>query len=134
MMTSIMSKPWGPWVIGLVGLAVIAVGLYQIYLGFNARFDKQFQTYAMTAQEVKVATQVGRFGTAARGFVFGLVGILVCTAALQSNPSQPVGFDAALTTLMRQPYGIWLLAIVAVGLMAFGIYSMLSAVWFRSRR
>ena len=132
-MSSIMSRPWGPYLIGFIGLAVIAVGLYQIYLGFDAKFDRQYQTYAMTAVEVKVATQLGRFGTAARGFVFGLVGILVCTAAFQSNPSQPVGFDAALTSLMHQPYGVVLLGIVAVGLMAFGLYSMLSAVWFRAK-
>jgi hypothetical protein len=132
-MASIMSRPWGPYVIGLIGLAVIAVGLYEIYMGFDAKFDRQYKTYAMTADEVKVATQLGRFGTAARGFVFGLVGILVCTAALQSNPSQPVGFDAALSSLMHQPYGVVLLGIVAVGLMAFGLYSMLSAVWFRAK-
>jgi Domain of Unknown Function (DUF1206). len=132
-MASIMSTPWGQVVIGIVGLAVIAVGLYQMYTGFNSSFDKQYQTYAMTAEEVKVATQLGRFGTAARGFVFGLVGILVCTAAFQSNPSQPVGFDAALSSLMHQPYGVVLLGIVAVGLMAFGLYSMLSAVWFRAK-
>ena len=132
-MASIMSRPWGPYLIGFIGLAVIAVGLYQIYLGFDAKFDRQYQTYAMTAKEVKVATQLGRFGTAARGFVFGLVGILVCTAAFQSNPSQPVSFDAALTSLMHQPYGVVLLGIVAVGLIAFGLYSMLSAVWFRAK-
>jgi hypothetical protein len=132
-MATIMSRSWGPLVIGLIGLAVIANGLYQIYLGFSAKFDKQYQTYTMTAQEIKIATQLGRFGTAARGFVFGLIGILVCTAAFKSNASQPIGFDAALTSLMRQPYGIFLLAIVAVGLIAFGAYSMLSAVWFHSK-
>jgi hypothetical protein len=133
-MASIMSIVWGRYLIGLIGLVVIAVGLYQIYLGFNASFDKQYQTYAMTALEVKVATQLGRFGTAARGFVFGVVGILVCLAALKSNSSQPIGFDAALTALMRQPYGVWLLGIIAIGLIAFGVYSMLSLVWFRAKR
>jgi len=88
----------------------------------------------MTAQEVRMATQLGRFGTAARGFVLALVGVLLCSAAFQSNSSQPVGFDAALTALMRQPYGMWLLGVVAVGLMAFGVYSMASAVWFRTRK
>jgi hypothetical protein len=34
---------------------------------------------------------------------------------------------------MHQPYGVVLLGIVAVGLMAFGLYSMLSAVWFRAK-
>jgi hypothetical protein len=133
-MASIMSIVWGRYLIGLIGLVVFAVGLYQIYLGFNASFDKQYQTYAMTALEVKVATQLGRFGTAARGVVFGVVGILVCLAALKSNSSQPVGFDAALTALMRQPYGVWLLGIIAIGLIAFGVYSMLSLVWFRAKR
>ncbi len=133
-MASIMSTAWGPYVIGILGVAVIAVGLYQVYQGFKSSFDKQFQAYAMTAQEVKIATQLGRFGTAARGVVLALVGVLVCTAAFQSNSSQPVGFDAALTALMHQPYGMWLLGIVAVGLMAFGVYSLASTVWFRTRK
>lgn len=133
-LAAIMSKPFGHWVIGLLGLAVIAVGVYQIIQGFNASFDKQFQTYAMTAREVRLATQMGRFGTAARGFVLALVGLLIGLAALNSNPGQPIGFDAALSTLLRQPFGVWLLAIVAVGLIAFGAYSLLSAAWFRLKR
>jgi hypothetical protein len=62
------------------------------------------------------------------------VGVLLCLAAFQTNPSQGIGIDVALTTLMKQPYGIWLLGIVAVGLMAFGVYSILSAAWFRTKR
>jgi hypothetical protein len=112
----------------------VAVGLYQIYQGFRAGFERQFQTYALTPKEAKLATDVGRFGTAARGVVFALVGVLIFLAAYHANPSQPVGMDSALATLMQQPYGIWLLGIVAVGLIAFGFYSLLSAVWFRFRR
>ena len=133
-LATIMSKPGGHWLIGLLGLVVLAVGVYQMYQGFNSSFDKQFQTYSMTAREVRLATQMGRFGTAARGFVFALVGFLICLAALKSNSGQPVGVDAALTTLLRQPYGVWLLAIVALGLIAFGAYSLLSAAWFRLKR
>ena len=134
LLASVMAMPLGRWVIGFLGLIVLAVGLYQIYQGFKAGFEQQLQTYALTQQEVKVATDVGRFGTAARGVVFALVGVLIFLAAYKANPSQPVGMDAALATLMHQPYGIWLLGIVAVGLMAFGAYSLLSAVWFRFRR
>lgn len=133
-LASIMSKPWGPWAIGLIGLIVIAVGLYQIYQGFNSSFDKQFKTYAMTARQVKWATQLGRFGTATRGLILALVGGSLCVAAFRSNSSQAIGIDAALATLLRQPYGVWLLGIVAVGLVAFGGFSMLSAVWFRFKR
>ena len=132
--TSIMAMPWGHWAIGILGLAVLAGGLYQIYLGFKAGFDRQFQTYALTSKEVKLATDVGRFGTSARGVVFALVGALIALAAYQSNPGQLIGMDTALATLMHQPYGIWLLGIVAVGLVAFGFYSVLCALWFRLGR
>jgi Domain of Unknown Function (DUF1206) len=133
-LAAIMTKPWGPWAIGALGLAVIAGGLYQIKQGFDNSFDKQFKPYAMTAQEVKLATQLGRFGTATRGFIFALVGGALCVAAYHSNSSQAIGIDAALKTLMGQSYGVWLLGIVAVGLMAFGVYSILSAIWFRTKR
>ena len=133
-LASIMSTPWGRWAIGLVGLAVIAVGLYQIFQGFNNSFDKQFQTYALKAEEMKLVKQLGRFGTATRGFIFVLVGGSLFLAAYHFAPNKPVGIDAALASLLRQPYGIWLLGIVAVGLIAFGIYSMLSAAWFRLKR
>ena len=133
-LASVMSAPWGRWLVGLIGFAIILDGLYQITLGLNASFDKQYKTYAMTAEEVRAATELGRIGTAARGIVFAMVGGLILVAAVQSNPSQPVGIAAALTSLMRQPYGIWAMGLLALGLVAFGLYSMLSAVWFRSRR
>jgi hypothetical protein len=132
--SSIMGMPWGRWAIGLVGLIVIGVGLYQIYMGLKAGFERQFQTYDLTPKEMKLATDIGRFGTAARGVVFAVVGILIFLAAYHANPSQPVGIDAALATLLHQPYGIWLLGIVAAGLIAFGFYSLLGALWFRFRR
>jgi hypothetical protein len=133
-LASLMAAPWGRWLIGLIGLGIVIDGLYQITLGLDAKFDKQYKTYAMTAEEVRAATQLGRIGTAARGVVFAMVGGLILVAAVQSNPNQPVGIGAALSAMMRQPYGIWLLGLVAIGLIAFGLYSMLSAVWFRSKR
>lgn len=134
LLASVMAMPMGRWAIALVGLIVVVVGLYQIMLGIKAGFEKQFQTYDLTPKEAKLVTDVGRFGTVARGVVFALVGGLIFLAAYNSNPSQPVGMDAALATLLHQPYGIWLLGIIAVGLVAFGFYSLLGAIWFRFKR
>jgi Domain of Unknown Function (DUF1206) len=134
LITAIMAMPWGRWVIGIIGLAVLAGGLYQIYLGFKAGFERQFQTYALTPKEVKVVTDIGRFGTVARGVVLAVVGGLISFGAYRANPRQPIGMDTALATLLHQPYGIWLLGIVAAGLIAFGFYSMLGALWFRFKR
>lgn len=131
---SIIKMPWGEWIIGLTGIVVIVGGLRQIYEGLNASFDKQFKTYAMSAREVMWATQLGRWGTAARGLVFTLVGGSLCLAAYQANSRQVVGLDTALTGLLHQPYGVWLLGLVALGLISFGVYSVLTAIWFRLKR
>jgi hypothetical protein len=133
-LAAIMSKSWGPMAIGLIGVVVVAIGLYQVYQGFNSSFDKQFKAYAMTAREVKWATQLGRLGTATRGLIFALIGVLLLQAASQSGSSKSIGIDSALTTLLHQPYGVWLLGIVALGFMAFGVFSVMTGVWFRSKR
>jgi anionic cell wall polymer biosynthesis LytR-Cps2A-Psr (LCP) family protein len=36
--------------------------------------------------------------------------------------------------VLQQPFGHWLLGIVAIGLIAFGLYSLLSAFWFKFKR
>jgi hypothetical protein len=127
----IISMPIGRWVIGIVGLAVIAGGCYQIYLGIKSHFDRQFQIYDMTKEQAKVAINVARYGTAARGVVFAVMGGLLVLAAYNANPNQQVGMDSALEAVLELPYGSWLLAVIAVGLIAFGIYSFMSALWFR---
>ena len=132
--TTLMATPWGRWAIGILGLVVVIAGFYQIYQGLSAGFERQFHTYTLTPKEVKLVTGVGRFGTVARGVVLAIVGGLFGLAAYQANPSQQVGMDTALATILHQPYGVWLLGIVALGLIAFGIYSMLCAFWFRIRR
>lgn len=133
-LSAILATPAGKIVLVLIGLVVIAGGVVQILAGVNSKFDQQFKTYTMNAREVRWATQLGRFGTVIRGLILALIGVLVCLAAFQSNSSQGIGIDSVLTALMRQPYGSWILGIVAVGLMAFGAYSVLGAVWFRLKR
>jgi hypothetical protein len=129
----LMSTLWGRVVVGLIGLIALGVGAQQIYLGFKEDFDRQFSTYKLSRKEAKLTVEVGRFGTIARGVVFTIIGGLIIVAALRANPAQPVGVDAALQTLAAQPLGLWLLAAVAAGLIAFGVYSLLSAAWLRMR-
>ena len=120
---SILTQPWGPWAVALVAAIVIGVGLLQIYTGFRRKFNPQFQLAARTGSARIWIERLGRFGTAARGVVFTLVGVFLLQAAVQHNASRAQGIDGVLTALLHQPFGPWLLAVVAAGLIAFGIYS-----------
>jgi hypothetical protein len=131
---AVLSMPWGWAIVGILGIAGIVAGFYQIYRAINSKFDQTFKPYAMTPEQLRIAKQAGRFGTIARGVVFSLVGFFLCLAAFYSNPRQAKTFDGALDFLAKQPYGLWLMGIIAIGLIAFGIYSLLGAAWFRLKR
>ena len=70
-------------------------------------------------------------GTAARGAVFALAGILVIEAAVTYQPSTAGGIDQALLTLRNQPFGEFLLILAALGLIIFGVYGLCEARWRR---
>lgn len=130
----LLSQPWGAWVVGLAGLVVIGVGAMQIIKGFKGEFDQQFNAYAISPQQHRIITQLGRFGTAARGLVFALIGVFLLLTAINNDPSQAKGIDGVLYALLQQPSGPALLLVVALGLMAFGVYSALSGLWLRFKR
>ena len=120
---SILTQPWGPWVVALAAAIVIGVGLLQTYTGLRPKFNPQFQLAGRTGSARKWLEWAGRFGTVARGIVFSLIGVFLLQAATQHNASRAQGFDGVLTALLQQPYGTLLLGVVAAGLIAFGIYS-----------
>ena len=134
LVSKVMSMPMGRWVVGVVGVAAILAGLYQIYSGIKQNYDEVFKPYALSSEQLKVARQVGRYGTIARGLVFALVGFFITLAAWQANPGNAQGFNGAMKYLAKQPYGIYLLLVVALGLIAFGVYSFMNAAWFRMKR
>lgn len=122
--------PGGQWLVGVFGvLWLLGAGFGQLYQAYSARFRRDFESWHMSGEQLKWATWIGRAGYAARGVVFSIVGYFIIRAALNSNAAQVMGADGALATIAAQPYGTVLLAIVAVGLVCFGIYSLCCSVW-----
>jgi hypothetical protein len=118
----LLSQPFGQWLVGLVGAIIIGVGVYQLYKAYKATFMKQYKTSEMSATERTWARRLGRFGLSARGVTFVMIGGFFIQAAIQADPSEAKGLGAALSTLAQQPYGPWLLGVVALGFVAYGIY------------
>jgi hypothetical protein len=83
---------------------------------------------ASTRQWVR---RVCRFGMAARGVVFGIIGLFLLLAAWRNNPGEARGLGGALHSLQEQGYGPWLLGVVALGLVAYGGYQFVLARYRR---
>jgi hypothetical protein len=123
----VLGWPAGRWLVGAIGVAVIAGGAYTLYRGVAQKFEKKLDTTEMDPPLGPAVSVLGTVGMAARGFVFGLAGYLVVRAALDYNPQEAVGLDGTLKTLAQQPFGEVLLLMAAVGLVAYGLYSFAEA-------
>ena len=121
---TVLSWPGGQFLVGLVGVIIVGVGLYFLYDGWKADFTKELKVGTVSPGVRKSVILLGRVGRIARGVVFVILGILVVTAAVQYDPQKANGLDGALKTLAGQPFGKWLLVLVALGLIAFGVYGI----------
>jgi Domain of Unknown Function (DUF1206) len=123
----LLVQPFGQWLVGMVGVIVICVGAYYIYEAYKGKFRRQLKLHEMTSTQRTWTMLAGRFGIASRGVVFGIIGIFFIQAARLSEASETKGLGEALRILIQQPYGAWILGVVASGLIAYGVYSVIQA-------
>jgi hypothetical protein len=70
---------------------------------------------------------LGGAGCAARAVVFVLAGFFILKAAVLSSAKQAKGLDAVFRSVASTAYGSWLLALLASGLLCYGLYCLLEA-------
>jgi len=130
--SALLSGPWGKWVIIAFGIFWIAAGAAQLILASKEEFMRDLKTGAMSEQQFKTLTTLGKAGYAARGVVYATIGALILETIFKHGAPQAKGFDGALAALARGPYGEVLLALVAIGLILFGAYSAYSSKWVQT--
>jgi hypothetical protein len=78
-------------------------------------------------------TRLGQAGYLARGIVVVAIGIAAVDAALTYNAARAKGVDGVLRSFAQTAFGPWILILIALGLIAFGVLSFLEAKWRRTR-
>lgn len=63
----------------------------------------------------------------ARATVFVLVGVFIVRAGLLNEPGQTKGLDATFRSVASSAYGALTLAVLALGLLCYGLYCLLEA-------
>jgi hypothetical protein len=127
----LLAAPGGVALVGLVGLVVLAIAGVLFYRAYSADFRKQLELGGAPPDVRKGIILLGRVGNSALGVVFTVIGVFFIVAAFQRNPGQAKGLSGALGAVLQQPFGHLLLAIVALGLLAYGLYSLAQARYRR---
>jgi hypothetical protein len=128
---TLMSQPFGPWLVGIVGAILIIVGLVQAYRSYSQKFREHWREQEMSADERRAAVRVSRIGIAARAVSFVLIGWFLLQAALTFNPNQAEGLGQTLNTIATQPLGMVWVALIGFGFMCYGAYCFVNARYRR---
>lgn len=113
----LLATPGGVILLVAVGLGVIAIGVYFIVKGAKRKFLDD-----LTSRSSSAVTTVGTLGYIAKGIAISIVGLFFGVAAFTADPDAATGLDGALKSLVALPLGPVLLTIVALGLVAYGLY------------
>jgi len=118
-------------------LIVIAVAIGLAYWGYRMmmravdhEFREQFRQ--LPKYRRRIIDPLGQAGFAAQAVVRWVAAWFLFQAAVDYNADEAVGLDGALREIVDEPYGPWLLLLVALGMAAFGIFRLFDASW-RSR-
>jgi type IV secretory pathway VirB2 component (pilin) len=127
----VLDMTGGQLLVSLAGVVVIAVAALLTWRGLRTKFEEHLDLGRLGPRARSAVVNLGKIGYIARGVTFGIVGVLIIAAAVTFDPNKARGFDAALRTVAAQPYGPWLLSVIALGLACFGVYSFVEARYRR---
>ncbi len=124
-LSELMMSPTGPWIIGSAGLGIVGMGLFKMAKAWRADLGEHLEC---SARVQRWAIPISRFGLTARGAIFLLIGVLAVIAAVQVEVDRTAGLAGVLALAEQSPLGWILLAIIALGLTAFGIFGLIEAI------
>ncbi|HEU0027826.1 MAG TPA: DUF1206 domain-containing protein [Ktedonobacterales bacterium] len=129
----LLNAPGGVALVILVGVVTLGVAGALFYRAYSAEFRRQLDLTQAPDNVRAGVVLLGRVGYTSLGCVFAIIGAFFIVAALRHDPSQAKGLSGALEVALREPFGSVLLAVIALGLLAYGVYSLAQARYRRIR-
>ncbi len=114
----LLGARWGPAALEVVGAAVGAGGLWELWQGIRGRVD--FRRDLLPRRLARLLAGVTRFGLAARGLLLAGVGYYLVRAAAELDPTRVRTIGGALRALSHAAAGPILAGVLAFGLAAYG--------------
>jgi len=121
----LLAKPFGQWLVTLVGVSLVIAGLAFVWKAIHAEFRDQIA--ARAGRRIWIVV-LGQFGYVTRGLVFAMLGVFLIIAAWRFNSGEAAGLAGALGALRQQPYGPYLLALAGAGFSAYGAFELLQSL------
>ena len=123
----LLQQPFGQWLVGILAVAIMLTGLYQIYYGYSEKYKKKVSGAGLKSDVEGKMIKAGKLGYIARGIVWLVIGYLFLQAALKSDAQEAGGSSSAFAFLEQSSYGSFILGAVAIGLICYGVFMFMRA-------
>lgn len=123
----LMDLPAGQWIVGLIGVGIVLYGGNMVRRGFTEKFKEHLSAEGKRGEAGRAYIWFGKLGHIAKGVSIVIVGGLFLYAAWSHRPKESGGLDEALHTVLRQPFGSFLLGAIAIGIACYGLFCIARA-------
>lgn len=124
----LMHLPFGPWLVGAVGLGVIGFGIAQIWKAISGNYRAPLD---ILPRLETLLIPICSYGIAARGLVICILGGFLVYAGVTIHPEQAGSMGDALLWMRGLPFGGVLFIAAAIGLVAFAASCVVFALYRR---
>ncbi len=124
-----LDTPGGVYLLWITAAILVGYGGYQLFCAWTAKLDNQLDLGHMTGRPRRLVIGISRFGIAARGVVFGAMGVLFARAAGDRAPHESGGIGDSIRGLVQ--LGHWPFLAIATGVVAYGLYQFICARYRR---
>ncbi|RXG18523.1 putative protein DUF1206 [Leeuwenhoekiella aestuarii] len=131
MIATLMSKPYGPYLVGFVALCLAGKAIFQLYKAYSGKFRDDVQETNLSSKEQKTLIRAGKIGFTARGIVSGIVAFLFFKVALGEGGD--TGGKVAAFEFLQNNFGATVMGIVALGLVAYAVFMFIQAKYAQIR-
>jgi hypothetical protein len=126
----LMDAPFGPWLVILLGLGIAGYGVGQIVMALKGKLAKRLETGGLRSMAPTARTwaiRISRYGLASRGVLFAIIGGFLVKAGLAHDPRHARGLGGAFRVFDSPA----VLALVALGVISYGLYEAIKARYAR---
>jgi hypothetical protein len=131
---TLLEQPLGVWLLAAVAIGFLIAGIANVVQTVKAEFTQHLRLSELSAAGRRVAVQCGRIGTSTIAFICFMTAAFLFFAAYTGDSSEAKGLAGALRTIARQPFGLWLVGLVSVGLITNGAFQFVEMRYRRLPR
>lgn len=123
----LLGRSYGRVVVLAVGAVLIGIAAAFVWKAISASFTSQLAHRPVGPVSFETIVAMGRIGWVGRSAMMGLIGFFLCRAAVMFDADEAQGLDGSLRKAATTGLGTALAVILAIGLLVYGVFCILSA-------